>query len=502
MVCLNSFALLKDAGVLAGNRVKEDLTPQEYRFVENTYKAHPEDELLRRAYLLALKNRGISLHNQGDYAGARSLMNKGLEIDPNSAEHLYILGRCLHAVGEADEAIRVWEKAAGSRADYIEPLYFLTDVLCRRTRFADALRYAQKALLIQPENVSFLSSAAYLFYCLRRFDEALEYYARVLKIQPDDAHIRADAAKVLLLQGKLAAGFQEYEWRVKEPRVLKQYYHGILDKPAWQGEVFTHKRLLVHSEQGLGDIINFVRYLPMVKSRGGTVVFSAAPELMRLFARQPGVDELVEHSSPALGNIEFDLVIPLLSLPHIFGTTLNTIPAARHYLTPDRELVSQWGKRLLTDSGEKRVGLAWAAKMPNDFLPNRSCGLAALLPLFGIPGIQWYSLQKGEEAKQVSNYQTPLVDLTGELNDFADTAALVANLDIVITVDTAVAHLAGAMGKPTWVLLSQLADWRWLLDRDDSPWYPSVRLFRQPELGDWDSVIGQVARELAGWDRN
>jgi len=369
----------------------------------------------------------------------------------------------------------------------------LVDLLFLQSRLEEALHYARRALNIEPGSAVFLNQMAFVLYKQGHFEESVDYYKQAINSAPDSAEIRSDAARALLILGNLDDGFREYEWRVKKQDSRQRYYYGVLDKPAWQGEYFSGKRLLVHCEQGFGDIIQFVRYLPAVKARGGVVLLSVFPELMRLFSDLDGVDVLVEHSSAALRAIDFDLVIPVMSLAAIFGTTLKTIPNRKLYITADRQLVSQWSNRL--PAGGKRVGLVWASGIIGDTI-NKSCNLAALAPLFNIPGITFYSLQKGDGAKQLEDSQLSMVDMTVELYDFVDTAALVANLDLVITVDTAVAHLAGAMGKHTWVLLPFMADWRWLLEREDSPWYPSIRLFRQSQQGDWESVIAQVAEEL------
>jgi Flp pilus assembly protein TadD len=491
--------VLENAGVLtpAGEVLADKLIPEKFPLIEEAFEKEPEDPLLRSAYLTALVKLGASLHNQGQHAKAIILFRKGLAFAPDSPVMLYYLGCSLHDAGQQTEAMEVWEKTVRQHPDFVEPVIAMGNALCAQQRFAEARRYLRQALSLAPDNAEALHLLAVSLHQEGNCKEARSYYERAIGLSPESAVMRANFGKLLLLLGDLPAGFRENEWRVKKPDIRKYYFHGVLAKPAWQGEIFSGKQLLVHKEQGLGDIIQFVRYLPMVKERGGTVAFSSPPELMGLFSRLTGVDVLVEHTTAALGNLVFDLVVPLLSLPHIFGTTLKTVPSPVPYTTADPALAARWRSSLPVADGKMRIGLVWAAKMTDEHSRKRSCGLAALKPLLSVPGTSFFSLQKGEGAKQLRGCASPITDLTEGLHDFAETAALIASLDLVITVDTSVAHLAGAMGKPTWVLQTYLPDWRWMLAREDSPWYPTVRLFRQPEPGDWESVAAQAAAALA-----
>ena len=247
------------------------------------------------------------------------------------------------------------------------------------------------------------------------------------------------------------------------------------------------------AEQGLGDTLQFVRYVPLVAARGGKVILEVQPRLHRLLAQTPGAAEVIcrDEALP-----EFDWQCPLLSLPLALCTEFDTIPAQIPYLYPDPVQVEVWKQRLPGDS--LRIGLAWAGSPLHPHERWRSIPLEQLAPLTKLEGTRFYSLQMGAPAGQVQQLgaRVHLVDLQSEQKDFADTAAIVANLDLVISIDTSVAHLAGAMGKPVWVLLSKSSDWRWFLDRDDSPWYPTARLFRQSTLGDWQDVVTRVEREL------
>jgi hypothetical protein len=240
-------------------------------------------------------------------------------------------------------------------------------------------------------------------------------------------------------------------------------------------------------------VLQFARYAALVASRGGKVILECQPELTRVLEGYPWVDRVVARGQPPG---EFDCHYPLLDLPRLFQTELKTIPGEVSRLKANLDLVKQWKKRFRWKRKRLRVGLVWAGRATHSNDRHRSIPLSKFAPLAKVKSAAFYSLQKGEAANQMPPAGLEITDWTADLHDFADTAALIENLDMVLTVDTAVAHLAGAMGKPTWLLLPYIPDWRWLLDREDSPWYPSMRLFRQPAYGEWDSVIRDVAEQL------
>jgi hypothetical protein len=267
--------------------------------------------------------------------------------------------------------------------------------------------------------------------------------------------------------------------------------------PRWNGSPFRGKRLCVHCEQGLGDTLQFIRYLPQVKARGGTVILETSGVLRALFQDLNGVDELQVQGSTDAADGDYDMCVHLLSLAGLFETNLETIPDSAPYIRADSIKAGYWREKL-TGQGFK-VGLVWAGNPCHKRDRQRSVALSRFGALAEIHGIRLYGLQKGKAARQAGKPAAAfrIHNFGDELHDFADTAALIDNLDLVIAVDTAVAHLAGSMGKPVWVMLPYVPDWRWMLDRDDSPWYPTMRLFRQPQPGDWDAVIGKMAKELA-----
>jgi tetratricopeptide (TPR) repeat protein len=336
-------------------------------------------------------------------------------------------------------------------------------------------------------------------HVLGKHEEALDSCERAIELKPDYAQAHWNRSLVLLRKGRFEEGWKEYRWRRKTNLAAFAYPHE-LDKTLWDGKPFVGKRLLIHHEQGLGDNLQFVRYLPMVKRLGGTVIFETPKSVYRLLESFYGIDELVQASPEAPPDVQFDAYASLMDLPGIFGTTLETIPADVPYIHADPCKVAHWRRRITGDGF--KVGLVWAGRPTgrNEVmsLRYRSCSLEHLAPLADITGVVLYGLQKGPAAAQMEQLPRQiLVDNLGEqFEDLADTAAAIANLDMVISIDTSVAHLAGAMGKPVWILLKTDADWRWLLDRADSPWYPTMRLFRQTRAGDWAEVLDRVAAEL------
>jgi len=269
-------------------------------------------------------------------------------------------------------------------------------------------------------------------------------------------------------------------------------------QPQWLGQPLAGTRILLHAEQGLGDTLQFIRYVPMVASRGAKVILEVSSELRRLVETTLGsIAQIVTRGSRLP---DFDCQSPLLSLPFVFQTAQTSIPGSVPYLQADPQLTREFAQQFTAAGNNNglRVGLVWSGSPRHTRDPQRSIPLPQLCALTEIPGATLYSLQKGPAAKDLLNMPIDmnLVDLSGYLNDFAETAAAIANLDLVVTVDTAVAHLAGALGKPVWILLTRNPDWRWLLDREDSPWYPTARLFRQNVGGDWSSVVDRVHNEL------
>ncbi|HTX48875.1 MAG TPA: tetratricopeptide repeat protein, partial [Caulobacteraceae bacterium] len=350
------------------------------------------------------------------------------------------------------------------------------------------------ALHQQPASFEAIVGLAVVLRHLGRVAEAEACLGEALSLRPNDAEAHLNLACTLLLAGRLAEGWEHFEWRWKTRLSARARDPSTL----WTGEPIRGRTILLHGEQGFGDTLQFCRYAPLVAANGATVVLEVPRPLVRLMSRLPGVAEVVAHGDPSP---PFELHCPMMSLPLVTGTTLETIPGAS-YLVAEPMLAAEWRERLGALAGLK-VGLVWAGGRRED--PNlaaldarRSITLEMLAPLRAVRGASFVSLQKGDPAAQAASQPrgVALHDFTAELEDFADTAALIDGLDLVISVDTSVAHLAGGLGKPVWLLNRFDTDWRWLLNRDDSPWYPSLRQFRQPSPGEWNPVVDAVRDAL------
>jgi hypothetical protein len=339
--------------------------------------------------------------------------------------------------------------------------------------------------LMMPGNPALLSNIGVLARDSGDLSRAEQYFRRVSAVRPEDAAAHFNLALTLLRAGRLREGFEEYEWRWLVPQFAPQRREFV--QPLWRGEPLGGRRILLWGEQGAGDGMQFVRYAPLVRQAGGEPILEVLPHMERLFSYLEGGFPVVNALTEG---VEFDVHCPLMSLPQRFGTELASIPAPARFDIP-ADLRARWASRLR--SSDKAVGLVWAANP--SYLNNAARSIPAELfaPLAAMPGMRCWGLQVGPAAAE-----TPagVENLAAELVDFAETAAAICALDLVITVDTAVAHLAGSLGKPVWLLVMYAADWRWLLDREDTPWYPTVRLFRQKRPRDWGEVMERVLAEL------
>ncbi len=388
-----------------------------------------------------------------------------------------------------DEAVARYRRALALRPDYPEAHNDLGSALAQQGRLDEAVAHYGRALALRPDYPEAHSNLGSALADQGRLDEAVAHFRRALALKPDYPEAHSNLAMVLLAQGDMDAGWAEYEWRWKMPHAVKAARS--FAQPRWRGEAAEGRTLLIHAEQGLGDTVQFCRYAPLAANRGLRVILEVQEPLVRLLRGLPGVDRVVGQGE-ALP--PFDLHCPMLSLPLALATATESIPSAASYLHADPAQVAAWRTRLAAmGSGRLRIGLAWAGNpdLPADH--RRSLAPDRLAPLFDLSGLHVFSLQKDGPAAPEA---FPLTDLMGEVGDFADTAALVANLDLVISVDTAVAHMAAALGKPVWLLNRFDSCWRWQAGRRDSPWYPTLRLYRQPRPGDWAPVLAEVARDL------
>ncbi|MGD0140040.1 MAG: tetratricopeptide repeat-containing glycosyltransferase family protein [Tepidisphaeraceae bacterium] len=435
---------------------------------------------------------GNVLADQGQFDGAIAAAGEALRLRPDYALAFNNLGVYLHSKGQLEESIATARQAIRLDRGFPEFHNNLGRALQDQGKLEEAIAERREAIRLKPDYAEAHNDLGNALRDIGQPDESIAALRRSVQLMPDYALGHWNLALSLLLQGDFIQGWREYEWRWRWDGFSSPCRN--FSQPLWNGEKLNGKTILLYAEQGMGDAIQFARYIPRVARRVGCVVVECQPPLKRLLSRIPSVQTVVTEGEPLP---PFDVQCPLLSLPLAFRTDLNSIPASVPYLKPDRKQSAMWKKRLAAKYPHRRIGLAWAGSAMHKKDRTRSLELSQLVPLAAIPGTSFFSLQTGEAGKQVPPAEMTLHDFTAELNDFADTAALLNNLDLVITVDTAVAHLAGAMGKPVWVLVSYAPDWRWLLHREDSPWYPTMRLFRQTSIGDWANVIQRVANSLA-----
>ncbi len=442
-------------------------------------------------YLLGLLTQGTRR-----FAESAELFQRAVHENPRSAKYLVNLGLSLGGMGlgrtrEATDALRA---AVAIDPDIPAAWSNLGNEFRNDLKFEEAIDAYRRALRLKPDFAdAHLNLGASLQETEPTLQPAIDAYEKAISLQPDFATAHWNLGFALLLSGDYPRGLAEYEWRLKvrsiaEPRNFPE--------PRWDGGDPAGKRILIHSEQGLGDTIHISRYIPMLAQRGALVILECPILLMGLFRNLPGLAQILAPGKPLP---PFDLYCPIMSLPLMFTTTLATIPWPGPYLHADPKLAEQWSQRMPPDPNRPRIGLVWAGRPDNKIDHKRSMRLDQFAPLSAIKNARFFSLQKGPAAAQTRRPPAgmELIDHTNDLRDFADTAAMIANLDLILTVDTSVAHLAGALGRRTWILLPRSPDWRWMLDREDSPWYPTLRLFRQKNRGDWGELMERVRTELA-----
>ena len=430
---------------------------------------------------------GTYLMRKGQNAEAAERYQTAAHVGPSIAEIHCNLASARRLAGDEDGALKAARRAIELKPDLAAAHNVLGSILQDRRRPAEALAAFQRAIQLNPELVDAYNNIGGIMERIGRPADAATAYERAVAMAPSVPQFHANLGMNRLLRGDLPGGWAEMDWRrLDRTSAACRSFPG---RPLWDGSFLAGRTILLTAEQGMGDTIQFLRYAPLVAARGGRVVVEVHPPLVALARTVAGVTDAVPHGQGELP--PFDVHCPLMTLPRIFNTTLESIPATVPYLSADPVKIANW-KSL--EGSNRRVGIAWAGNPAYANDRSRSMNPARLAPLAAVPGITWVSLQKPAVAAPPKELN--LTDLTADLHDFADTAALISLLDLVISVDTAVAHLAGAMGKPTWVLLPAVPDWRWMLGRTDSPWYPSARLFRQPEQGDWPAVVKAVAAAL------
>lgn len=438
---------------------------------------------------LAHNSRAVALSALGQPAAAVDACDRALAIDPDFADAHSNRGNALREMGRLEEALAACRRAVTLKPQSAEALHNLANVLKDLNRLHESLEASRNAVAQNPAMVEAQGNLANVLSDLGRLDEALAAYDAALALEPDRADTEWNKSLCLLLAGRQVEGWRLYEARKRMPGAPHRFA-----QPEWTGsEDLRGRHLYIHCEQGMGDVLQFCRLVPQIAARGARVTLSVQEPLIPLLRGfAPGVEVVGVGRHPQ----EFDRHVPIMSLPLVLGLTACAIPPPRAYLSADPAAVTAWAARLGPRT-RPRVGLAWAGNPEHRNDRNRSVALAHLSALAEI-GVDWVSLQKAprpEDAAAMAAWPG-LQQLGPGLRDFADTAALVANLDLVVSVDTSVAHLAAAMGRQTWVLIPFAPDWRWGRGRQDSPWYPSVRLFRQEQPGDWKPAVAAVHNAL------
>ncbi len=477
----------------------------------------------------ALCGIGEVWRSQGRLQQALICFEQAEQIEPGCSQALFNLALIHRKLGQIDRAEAVYRRIIAHYPGLKAPHWDLGAMYIQQKRYPEAIHHLRQAAAIDPasDQCQFLLGTAYrltgafanslhhLGQCLKirpdragawnelaltlkntgDLDRALICLDRAIELKPDLAEAYWNRSFLHLLKENYNQGWKDFEWRFKIAQWKHIYPHRLL-VPRWSGLPLPGKVILVHDEQGLGDTIQFVRFLPSLKKLCARVVLETRSELLSVLSSAKGIDRFIVRSSNGRPAAEFDAYIPLMSLAGIFNTNAGSLPGTIPYLFAAPEKVARWRSVLTGD--KPNIGLIWAGRPQHVNDHNRSCHLSELTPLLNIEGLQFVSLQNGPAADQAAGL-TPgirMVRLGERLHDFSDTAALLANLDLLITVDTAAAHLAGALGRPVWTMIPFVPDWRWGLEQAVTPWYPSMRLFRQPRIKDWASVVQEMKKLL------
>lgn len=452
---------------------------------------------LKPDYADAHCNLGGALAGQERHDEAVACFRQAIRLNPTFPEAHNNLGASLSDLQRFDEAHSRLRQALALKPDYVQAWRNLANVLRELSRFDEALEAIDRSLALDPKDAESHSSRGLILSELGRQDEAIACYDRAVALDPSHVQAVRNRSLVRLLQGNFERGCAEFETRWGGKGLPVRPF----TQPLWDGTPLAGRRIFIHAEQGLGDTLQFIRFLPLVKARGGTVILACQKPLLSLLTGAGGVDVLIGQVEKTHDLPPFDVHAPLLSLPHILGTTLATLPADVPYLHAKPELVARWGASLGALSGFK-IGIAWqgSTKYRRDRL--RSIPLERFAPLAELPGVQLVNLQKGDGREQLAAFteRHAVADfgdaVDRESGPFQDTAAILTQLDLVVASDSAIVHLAGALGVPVLMPTPFVPDWRWLLEREDSPWYPTLRLFRQSRPGDWERVFERIAQTV------
>jgi len=441
----------------------------------------------------AYSNRGAILHQLKRFDESLASYSQVVHLKPHDAEAYSNQGALLQELKRGNEALKSYAKAIALKPDYAEVLSNQALTLQDLNRLNEALLSCDQAISIKPNFAQAYSNRGNILKDLHRFDEARANYDQAIALNPDYAEAYFNKSLIEILTGNYSEGWFLHEWRIKEQKKKAFYYN--FNSLVWRGEESIQgKRVFIHHEQGLGDSIQFCRYIALVKSLGASIILEVPKPLVSFISSMACEMQVISNGMPIP---EFDAFCPIMSLPYAFKTSIETIPFHTPYLFADIEKVKRWQNKL-GESSLPRVGLVWSGHQDHKNDHNRSVKLQDLLTCMDLP-IEWHSVQKEYRTHEIEilNQHPEINQHQEDLNDFSDTAAFIECMDLVISVDTSVAHAAGAIGKPVWILLPYIPDYRWLLEREDSPWYPNATLFRQNENRSWVDVIHRVKEHLA-----
>jgi tetratricopeptide (TPR) repeat protein len=434
-------------------------------------------------------NLGNTLYDQKRYLEAAQMMQQALKIHPNNTDYLNNFGVMLKMLKRYDDAVKVYEAVLQIKPNSANTYNNMGLALKELRRLDEAEASCLKAIELNPDDYNAYNNLGTIYEDRHELVRAEENFNKAIALQPDHTNANWNLSVVELNLGKFEQGWKRYEWRWKSEDSKAKPRFPV---PEWRGESLKGKTILVYSEQGFGDAIHFIRYIPMVKELGAKkIIVQAKKELHPLFKHIKAIDKLVttvDDDMPV-----FHTHIPMLSLPLRFNTTLETIPNEVPYLFTRGKPV-----KLKLNQAKLNIGIVWSGSPTHKRHTERFVGLKLFEKLFPIPNVQFYSLQVGEDAEAIktNNFSSKIIDLSSKLTDFAKTASVIKQLDLIIGSDTSVLHLAGALGKRGWVFIQQINDWRWMQEREDSPWYPTLTLFRQQNYGDWESVMDRVHDKL------
>ncbi len=455
-------------------------------FAERAIKLLPE-------FAAAHFNRGMALLGLGQQYEAITAFEETLRLDRGFADAHFQLGRMYQDTDQPQQAEQAYRRVLQVDPTRIEARCNLGNILRADVRLNEAVQLYDQALALSPDVAEIHSNKGVALHELGEREGAIGCYRRAIKLDPDDAETHRNLSMALLQGGEFGEGWKEFEWRWQ----TRHFAHTRRDwdKPQWFGEALNGQTVLVHAEQGFGDSFQFCRFIPLIAERGGRVILEAPYVAQDVLGTVGEFESIISPGNPLP---LYDYHIPMMSLPGTFETTIDTIPSPGAYLSVPVGAEIAWREKLKSAAGKKRVGIVWKGNSEHSGNLWRSPGLEVFRSLLTLEHVEFYSLQKddGEKDLHDAGLSAQVVDLHSQLNTFSDTAAVIDQLDLVITPDTSVAHLSGALGCPTWIMLPHVAEWRWGIGREDSPWYPDARLFRQSTSGDWERVISKIRDEL------